>query len=175
MARHRALLVNALASLVLLAGCHKNDAAPAPSLPPLLIEDRGFVMPLEQAMTKISYSPYVPSGVQVVAYAVLPPLGGKDKPATRGVAIEYEYGRRTWLLSQWPKQNFILLFLHGDNITDTPCTVAHYKKDGVAWTTRGTLAMTLQPDGNVPAAAVDAEARRLIAAGACAGSASRKP
>ena len=42
-----------------------------------------------------------------------------------------------------------------------------FTKDGVAWTTKTKLAMTLQPDGNVNPKDVDAEARRLIAQGAC--------
>lgn len=162
---HRTLYAGALLLLVL-SGCHRGQTVEKPSVPPLLIEDRGFVMPLDQVVTKIAYRPYMPAGGQVLAYAVTPPLGGKDIPANRGVAIEYEHRGRSWLLTQWPKQNFVLLFLH-DNITASPCTIAHYKKDGVAWTTRGKLAMTLQPDGNVRAAEVDAEARRLLAAGAC--------
>jgi hypothetical protein len=174
MARLRALLAAALV-LLILPGCHRSAPARRRSIPPLLIADRGVVMSLDQAMTKVAYQPYVPAGTEVLAYAVIPPLGDKDAPATRGIAIEYERARRTWLLSQWPKQNFILLFLHGNNITDSPCTVAHYKVDGVAWTTRGSLAMTLQPDGTIPAAAVDAEARRLIAAGACTDSAAPNP
>lgn len=162
----RSLLIGALIAFALV-GCQNHRPEQAPSLPPLLIDDRGVVMPFQDAVTKISYRPYVPTSGQILAYAVIPPLGNQDTPAHRGIAIEYESGRRAWLLSQWPKQNFTLLFLHGKNITDAPCTIAHYKKDGVAWTTRGALAMTLQPDGNVPAAAVVAEARRLIAAGAC--------
>lgn len=162
----RSLLIGALV-LFALGGCHKAQPAQAPSLPPLLIDVRGVVMPFEQAVTKISYRPYVPPSAQILAYAVIPPLGNEDTPAHRGIAIEYESGRHAWLLSQWPKQNFSLLFLRGKNITDAPCTIAHYKKDGVAWTTRGALAMTLQPDGSVTAQAVDAQARRLIAAGAC--------
>jgi hypothetical protein len=103
----------------------------------------------------------------VLKYAVIPPLGDQDTPQNRGIAVEYEQGHVAWLLSEWPKQNFTLLFLKGQDISFTPCTVAHYKSDGVAWTTRGRLAMTLQPDGSVPVRAVEAEARRLIAAGAC--------
>ena len=132
-----------------------------------MIDDRGVVMPLEQAVTKIAYRPWVPTSAQVLKFAVLPPLGNNDTPANRGVAIEYEDNHTAWLLSQWPKQNFTLLFLKGQDITYSPCTVAHYKPDGVAWTTRGKLAMTLQPDGSVSAKAVETEARRLIAAGAC--------
>jgi hypothetical protein len=164
---HRPLLISVLLVLAL-AGCHKGEAAAAsPSLPPLMIDDRGVVMSLEEAVTKIAYRPWIPRGVQVLKYAVIPPLGDQDTPANRGVAIEYEDNHVAWLLSQWPKQNFALLFLGGHDITYAPCTVAHYKPDGVAWTTRGKLAMTLQPDGSVSAKAVDAEARRLVAAGAC--------
>ncbi len=164
---HRSLLISVLLVLAP-AGCHIGQAAaPTPSSAPLMIDDRGIVMPLEQAVTKISYRPWIPPEPHVLKYAVIPPLGDQDTPANRGVAIEYENNRMTWLLSEWPKQNFDLLFLRGQDITHAPCAVAHYKPDGVAWSTRGKLAMTLQPDGSVPAETVGSEARRLIAAGAC--------
>jgi len=133
-----------------------------------MIDDRGITMPLEDAVTKISYRPWIPPR-QVLKYAVIPPLGAADTPRNRGIALEYgnNNGGTPMLLSEWPKQNFTLLFLHGQDITSTPCRVAHYKLDGVAWTTRGALAMTLQPDGNVDPKAVEAEARQLIAAGGC--------
>lgn len=125
-------------------------------------------MPLEEAVKNIDYRPWIPPGGQILKYAVIPALGGdKDTAQNRGLAIEYENNHVAWLLSQWPKQNFTLLFLHGQDITNAPCSIAHYKVDGTAWTTRGRLAMTLQPDGSVQPKAVDAEARRLIAAGAC--------
>lgn len=166
MRRIRLALAFAFA-LAVIACAHKGgDAAPQPSLPPMLIDDRGVVMPLEQAVTKISYKPWIPPR-QVLKYAVIPPLGDLDTPEHRGVAVEYKYKSQAMLLSQWPKQNFTLLFLHGEDITLTPCKVAHYKTDGDAWTTKSKLAMTLQPDGNVSARDVDAEAARLIAAGAC--------
>jgi hypothetical protein len=132
----------------------------------MLIDDRGVVMPLQQAVTKISYRPWIPPG-HVLKVAVIPPLGDLDTPDHRGIAIEYQSGNRQMLLSEWPKQNFVLLFLHNQDITLTPCTIAHYKIDGVAWTTRSKLAMTLQPDGNVDAKDIVAEAQRLIAAGGC--------
>lgn len=141
--------------------------APAQSaLPTMLINDRGIVMPLEQAVTEISYHPWIPPRT-ILKYAVIPPLGGLDTPAHRGIAMEYRYENTAMLLSEWPKQNFTLLFLHNVDITSAPCTIAHYKADGVAWTTHGKLAMTLQPDGSVDPQAVDAEARSLIAAGGC--------
>jgi hypothetical protein len=59
------------------------------------------------------------------------------------------------------------LFLRGQDITTRPCEIAHYKPDGVAWTTNGKLAMTLQPDGNMTPKAVEAEAKRLLANGGC--------
>lgn len=132
----------------------------------MLIDERGVVMPLDQAMTKISYRPWIPPR-EIVKFAVIPPLGDLDTPAHRGIAMEYQFGSTFMLLSEWPQQNFTLLFLNNQDITLTPCTVAHYKTDGVAWTTRGKLAMTLQPDGNVKPNDVDVEAKRLIAAGGC--------
>ncbi|MDE2482554.1 MAG: hypothetical protein KGN02_10230 [bacterium] len=150
-----------------LAGCARaHTAAPQPSLPPLMIDDRGIVMPLEEAVTKISYRPWIPPG-EVLKVAVIPPLGGLDLPRTRGIAVEYQAGRLAMLLSEWPQQNFTLLFARNQDVTFTPCKVVFYKRDGVAWTTHAHLAMTLQPDGSATSKAVADEARRLIAAGAC--------
>jgi hypothetical protein len=132
----------------------------------MLIDARGVVMPLDQAMTKISYKPWIPPR-RILKFAVIPPLGDLDTPDHRGIAVEYQQTFSPLLLSEWPKQNFTLLFLHNEDITSTPCVVVHYKSDGVAWTTRGKLAMTLQPDGNVNPKEVDIEAQRLIAAGGC--------
>lgn len=157
------------ASIVMLAACShaSKPAAPPPSLPPLLIDDRGITMPLEQVVTKISYRAWIPPR-QALEFAVIPPLGDQDTPSHRGVAVEYVApGHQPMLLSEWPKQNFTLLFLHNQDISVQPCTIAHYKADGVAWTSRGKLAMTLQPDGAADPKAVEAEARRLLAAGAC--------
>ena len=162
---YRVLLSCAL--LAALAACHRAAAGEQQvALPPMLIDDRGIVMTLESAIAKIDYRPWVPPD-QVLKYAVIPPLGDLDTPKHRGIAIEYERGRQAMLLSEWPKQNFSLLFLHNQDVSAAPCTIAHYKADGIAWTTRGKLAMTLQPDGSADPKAVEKEARRLIAAGAC--------
>lgn len=169
----RPLLGSALLLLGLIA-CHHGSAQAPPSIPPLMIDDRGVVMPLEQAVTKIDYRPYIPPNVQILKFAVIPPLGNLDTPANRGVAIEYESDHVAWLLSEWPKQNFKLAFGKSGDITFNPCTVVHYETDGVAWTTRTNLAMTLQPDGSVAAKAVNAEARRLVAAGACVNAAKQR-
>jgi len=152
--------------LALVACGHKGQTVSSASLAPMLIDDRGISMPLEDAVTKISYRPWVPPR-QILKYAVIPPLGGDDTPANRGVAIEYQSNGAMWLLSEWPKQNFILLFLKAQDITAKPCQIAHYKIDGVAWTTHGALAMTLQPDGSATSKAVEAEAKRLLADGGC--------
>jgi hypothetical protein len=155
--------------IVMAAGCQHGAsvgaASPTP-LPSMLIDDRGIAMPLEQAVTKIDYRPWIPPR-PILKYAVIPPLGDLDTPAHRGIAIEYTYKHAAMLLSEWPKQHFALIFLHNDDISNAPCHIAHYTADGVAWTTQGRLAMTLQPDGSVDPRAVDAEARSLLAAGAC--------
>jgi hypothetical protein len=166
MRRIRLVFACALALAVVACAHNAGDAAAQASLAPMLIDDRGVVMPLEQAVTKISYRPWIPRR-KILKYAVIPPLGDLDTPDHRGVAIEYQYKNQAMLLSEWPKQNFTLLFLHGEDITLTPCEIAHYKADGAAWTTKSKLAMTLQPDGNVNPKDVDAEAHRLIASGAC--------
>ena len=164
----RLIRVFVYASLAMLAACgHAAKATPIQgSLPPLLIDDRGITMPLDQVVTKIAYRPWIPPR-EVIKFAVIPPLGDADTPEHRGVAVEYVAGRRPMLLSEWPKQNFTLLFLHNQDITLKPCTIVHYKTDGVAWTSRNKLAMTLQPDGTSNPKSVETEAGRLIAAGAC--------
>ena len=163
--RQRFALV-ALALFAFAACGHKNSAPPPTPAPPMMIDDRGIVMPLEQVVTKISYKPWIPPG-QVLKFAVIPPLGGDDTPANRGVAAEYQNGAFMWLLSEWPKQGFALVFLRGKDITIDNCQLGRFKADGVAWTTKGKLAMTLQPDGSAPPNEVDKEAKRLMAAGAC--------
>jgi hypothetical protein len=156
------------ASLLALFACsHTHQPPPAASPPPLLIDERGITMPLSQVVTHISYRPWIPPRQQILKFAVIPPLGNQDSPANRGVAVEYQAGPNAMLLSEWPKQNFTLLFLHNQNITFTPCKIARYKSDGVAWTTHRGLAMTLQPDGSASASTVDTQARDLIAQGAC--------
>ncbi len=160
-------LVFGVLALLIVAACNRGPAKPvATETPPLMLDDRGIIMPLEQVVTKISYKPWVPPG-QVLAFAVIPPLGNLDTPANRGFAAEYQNGQTLWLLSEWPKQDFQLTFLRGMNIALAPCQLGKFKADGVAWTTHGKLAMTLQAD---PAAApkdVEIEAKRLMAAGAC--------
>lgn len=164
-ARH---LLAAAAALIALVACgHQGKTEPAASLPPMMIDDRGKVMPLEEAVKVIGFRPYLPPG-QILAIAVIPPLGDLDTVANRGLAIEYVTGRQPMLLSEWPnKQGYRLNFL-GADITTTPCKMAHFKINGPAWTTRRGLLITLQPDGNVDAKTVDAEARRLMRLGGCA-------
>jgi hypothetical protein len=160
----RALLT---AALLCLAACGQHEpAAQEPSVPALLIDRRGVTMPLGEAVTDIAYRPWLPPG-RVLKYAVIPPLGNDDTPRNRGIAVEYESSGRALLLSEWPKQNFSLLFLRNVDIAHVPCKVVHYKPNGLAWTTHGNLAMTLQPDGDLDSGTLSAEAQHLIAAGAC--------
>jgi hypothetical protein len=162
------LLPALLALLVVPAACGggQKAAEAQPTLPPMLIDDRGTTMPLDKAIGLIAYKPWIPPG-QVLKYAIIPPLGGEDTPQNDGFAVEYMSGSHAMLLSEWPKQNFTLTFMKAQDITFTPCTIVHYKSDGVAWTTGGKLAMTLQPDGTLAPRDIEAEAKRLIAAGAC--------
>ena len=135
------------------------------SVRPLLIDQRGSMMPLEYAIKEIAFRPYMPQG-KLLGVAVIPPLGGEDTRAHRGIAVEYVAGANAMVLSEWPKQHFELTFPHKD-ITTTPCDLAQYAETGYAWTSRGGLALTLQPDGSANQSAVEAEARRLMGAGAC--------
>ncbi len=154
----------ALLMLVPLAACARK-AEPVSTPPPLLIDQRGTTMPLTEAITHVAFKPFIPAQ-QVLAYAVLPPLGDVDTDAHRGLGIEYVVNGESMLLSQWPKQDFTIAF--GRDVADiAPCTIAHYKNDGVAWLTPHDVVATLQPDGNVAPSTVDNEARRLMRAGAC--------
>ena len=146
--------------------CAGRKAEPATTPPPLLIDQRGTAMPLESAITHVSFRPFLPATSQVLAYAVLPPLGGPDTDANRGLGIEYEAGNNAMLLSEWPKQQFTIAFKRGE-IALSNCTPTHYSAQALAWTTPSHVVVTLQPDGPVAAAQVEAEARRLIRAGAC--------
>jgi hypothetical protein len=159
----RGLLV--VLPLLLLVACVHHADAPAATPPPMLIDQRGTTMPLEQAIGHVVFRPFVPSS-QILAYAVLPPLGDLDTDAHRGLGIEYVSNNRAMLLSQWPKQDFMIAFARAHGPL-APCTLAHYKADGAAWLTSKNVVMTLQPDGSVAPAVVDDEARRLMRAGAC--------
>lgn len=153
----------AIIALFVLCACgQKHPAASDASPPPLLIDERGATMPLEQAITHVTFRPFVPA--QAMAFAVLPPLGGLDSDANRGIGVEYLAGRDAMLLSEWPKQRFSIGFGHG---TLTNCDAVHYSNTNVAWSTPSNVLMTLQPDGNATTGAVDLEAKRLITAGAC--------
>ena len=152
--------------LFLLCNCggHK-EAQPATTPPPLLIDERGTTMPFEKAIVHVSFRPYVPSA-QILAYAVLPPLGGLDTDANRGLGIEYLAGNDAMLLSQWPKREFQVAFKRGE-LSAQPCEPAHYSPQAIAMVTQRNVVITLQPDGPVPPGRVDAEMRRLVRAGAC--------
>jgi hypothetical protein len=151
--------------LLLLVACARHEAQAAATPPPLLLDERGTTMPFEQAVTHIAFRPYVPSS-QVLAYAVLPPLGDLDTDAHRGLGIEYVSRRNAMVLSQWPRQKFTIAFGKPGSSTDA-CSPVHYATNALAWTTSQNVVMTLQPDGDVTPAGVDDEARRLIRAGAC--------
>ena len=77
----------------------------------MLIDDRGTSMPLEQAITHVVFKPFIPAA-QILGYAVLPPLGDLDTDAHRGLGIEYVSNNGAMLLSQWPKQDFVIAFAH---------------------------------------------------------------
>ena len=131
----------------------------------MLIDERGTTMPLEQVVTHIAFRPFVPSP-QVLAYAVLPPLGGLDTNANRGIGIEYLSGSTAMLLSEWPKQQFSVAFGQGQAGVAN-CTPVHYSAQALAWTTPRNVVMTIQADGSAAPATVEAEAHRLIRRGAC--------
>ncbi|HUY11915.1 MAG TPA: hypothetical protein VMV73_06605 [Candidatus Dormibacteraeota bacterium] len=155
-------------ALCLAAGCAGHHPSPgaSPSALPLLLDDRGIIMPLAKAERSISLRPFLPVKTPL-AYAALPGLGGPDIPTTRGIGIEYltSAGARV-ILSQWPKQHFTLNFITRD-ITMTPCLPVLFMHTNLAWTTKRGSLMTLIPDGNMSAKSLLSEARRLLSHGAC--------
>lgn len=147
-----------------LAGCaHQKAAQPkAASTPTLLIEARGITMRLSQAVRKISFRPILPSR-QILAFAVIPPLGGNDTPQTRGFAAEYLHHGAAVLISEWPKQSFRITFGKVD-ITEKPCVQVEYARGQYAFTNKRGLLATVQGDAGVSPAAVHRAASAALAA-----------
>lgn len=150
-----------------LAACagRPSSSMRTPTPPPMLIASRGVPMPLAQAMQKITLRPKLPNA-QILAFAVIPPLGGADTPAHRGIAIEYVVHGGRVLLSEWPRAGFTFAIGMHD-ITQSPCTLLRYSPTNVMWENRRNVVMTLQPDGPVRPNVIDAQARRLLASGTC--------
>lgn len=162
---------NAIAALALLlitacsgASHGEQQATPQPQ-PTLLIQSRGTVVPLTAAVRQIAFRPVIP-GAQIAAIALIPPLGGVDSRKTHGLAIEYANSGSALLLSQWPHPGFSMT-VNGVDLTGSPCAPVAYKTDGLLWTTRNGLVMTLQPDGAVSASRLAREADRLMVAAGC--------
>ena len=156
---------NGFFALLLLcaAGCAHATHAPAPApqaTMPLLLDARGVRVPLESAVKQIAFRPFIP-GPQIAAVALIPPLGGEDRRESHGVAIEYASAGDALVLSEWPRLGF--------RVTSSPCAPVAFKPDGLLWTTRNGLVMTLQADGTVEASRIVREAHRLLVAGACRG------
>jgi hypothetical protein len=82
------------------------------------------------------------------------------------LAIEYANGGDALLLSQWPRPEFPLTE-NGVDLTRSPCAPVAYKADGLIWTTRNGLVMTLQPDGTAQTSRLAREADRLMRAAGC--------
>ncbi len=158
-----------LAIAVAAAGCsgrHEPSPNATPSGPPLLLDERGTIMSLAKLQRNVDLRPFVPVP-NPLAYAALPALGGPDTPANRGVGIEYIAPSGTrMILSQWPKQNYQLNFISKD-LTATPCVPVIFMHENVAWTSRRGALMTLIADGEASRGAIEREARRLLARGAC--------
>jgi hypothetical protein len=168
--RFRAAL---LAALTLCTACGggkdaqtQSPPSPQPSARALLIDSRGVVMTLADAVKTVRFVPFIPSA-QIIGVAVIPPLSdAADRNAQPGLAIEYESRGDALLLSQWPRTGFDIR-IGATSASSRPCAPVAYKADGLLWTTRDGRVMTLQPDGTVLASRITREADRLLHAGAC--------
>ncbi len=165
MPRMRIARLALLLTSVSLAACAQQRPAATATAAPLLIESRGVTMPLQDAVRKIAFRPFVPAA-QLAAVAVIPPLGGEDTRDHRGIAMEYVSNGSELLLSQWPRQGFAIA-VGGADLSRTTCSPVPFMAGGLMWTTRAAVVMTLQPDGELAPQRVATEARRLIAGGAC--------
>ncbi len=158
-----------LAIAVAAAGCsgrHTPAPGASPSGPPLLLDERGTIMSTAKLRQNVDLRPFKPVP-NPLAYAALPGLGGPDTPANRGVGIEYIAPSGTrMILSEWPKQNYQLNFISKD-LTATPCVPVIFMHENVAWTSKRGALMTLIADGEASRGAIEREARRLLARGAC--------
>ncbi|MDQ2681401.1 MAG: hypothetical protein M3Y21_10360 [Candidatus Eremiobacteraeota bacterium] len=153
-----------IAAVFVIAACAQHPTAqPAPT-PADHLAQLGIKMPLRLAVRKIAFRPFLPAN-RIGQIAVIPPLGGEDTPANRGVSVEYRSGSSKLLLSEWPAQKFALTVGQND-LTSHPCA-AYAKADGAIWLTLGGLVMTLQADGKGGSSRVFGEAAALIRAGAC--------
>jgi hypothetical protein len=164
----RAVVLCVIASFTIAACSNHQETAPEKEKtpPPLLAAQRGVVMPLAAALREIRFRPYVPAK-QLLAVAAIPGLGGNDSPQTRGIAFEYAHRAHALLLSEWPRQGFDVA-VGNVPVARTPCVPVAISKNAVLWSTRRTrIVISLQPDGSADRKFVDAEARRLIARGAC--------
>lgn len=158
-----------LAIAVAAAGCSDRHA-PSPSAtssgPPMLLDERGTIMSPAKLRRNVDLRPFIPVP-NPLAYAALPGLGGPDTPANRGVGIEYVAPSGTrMILSEWPKQNYQLNFISKD-LSTTPCVPVIFMHENVAWTSKRGAIMTLIADGSASRGAIEREARRLLARGAC--------
>ena len=167
--KRRAALFAALALCTACGGKGaQTQSTPLPqaSARELLIDSRGVVMPLADAVKTVNFLPFIPSA-QIIGVAVIPPLSdAADRNAKPGMAIEYESAGDALLLSQWPRER-LNITVGATNVTSRPCAPVAYKSDGLLWTTRNGRVMTVQPDGTVAASRIAREADRLLRAGAC--------
>ena len=156
--------VFAVLGLAVLVACGARQPAPSPtpSATPMLIDDRGVTMPLTKVMSQTRLRPFLPLATHQV-YAVLPPLGGPDKPSTRGIAIEYDghHGAHV-LLSEWPAQTFAIRFGTHD-VSGNPCSLVEYDPGRFVFSTHQGLIATVQGDGGSSRADVKASAEAAMA------------
>lgn len=164
-------------ALLLMTSCAKHAVQPRSTQTPiavatLLIESKGVTMPLGLAVRSLRFSPFVPRA-QIVQVAVIAPMN-VNQQKSHGLAIEYVAGGNALLLSQWPRAG-VDFSSSALDFTRRPCAPVAFKADGLIWTTRNGLVMTLQPDGTAAPSRVAREAHQLIADGACGSEARTSP
>ena len=121
---------------------------PEPTPPNTLVGQRGVTMPYRKALGEIAFHPFVPSN-RLLEVAVLPALkGDEDVRGKRnphwGIGFEYRPAKVRYALSEWPQNSAPLGFGAGRRLQENGCSMTVYKPDGVLWTSKHGLAMTLQ-------------------------------
>ncbi|GAC1413413.1 MAG: hypothetical protein NVSMB64_23690 [Candidatus Velthaea sp.] len=163
-----------------LAGCAGGTSKAAaektapPTPIPYLVGQRGVSTPEADALSAISFRPFIPTR-HYLDVALLPSFSGPDTPANEGIGYEYaSTGGRRYVLSEWPANGGSVKGYPSLALREAACADVHgfpgstmTKTRGIVWmTTRGSV-MTLQPDGGSDARTLQAEWRRIIRRGAC--------
>ena len=166
----------ALVFLLAPAALCAQEATPTP-IPPL-IEQRGIVVPIPEAMQRIRFRPFMPTA-RPARSALLAPFhndrSAEENPANYGLAWEYVERGRTFVLPQWPRAG-VSLSTYSKLPAEPNCKDSYLidgsalEPRGIGWETARSI-FVFQPDDTNPSnrhgAGLKAEWHRLVQRGGC--------